>query len=186
MAPKEEKPKRKFKIAQKALETVAQEAMEKTANTLEKKGVKAPSPPKAAQPKKEETTVEEAKGAGATVTATTAAPKKRIFKIAAQQVVAPPPKPPSPKIENATFPILYNKSKTGKIQQWQVEVTLQKSGSAIILTQWGYKDGKLATSEKEITEGKNKGRSNETTPYQQAVSEAQSAWEKNLLSSIKK
>jgi ATP-dependent DNA ligase len=178
VAPREDKPKRKFKIAQKALEVIAKEAMEKTANTLEKKGVKAPSPPKAAEapkvPRAENKTKE------TTVTATVVTPKKRVFKIAAKTVVEPPvPKAPSPpKIEQASFPTLYTKSKTGKIQQWQVQVTLQKDGSATILTQWGYKDGKLASSEKEITEGKNKGKINETTPFQQAVSEAQSAWEK--------
>jgi DNA ligase-1 len=169
------KPKRKFKIAQGALEAASKEALEKTAETLEKKGVKPPSPSKVVEAPKQE---EARKVPSPVVTAISVTPKKRVFKIAAEKVVASPAKPPSPKIEKASFPILYNKSKTGKIQLWQIEVTLNKTGSATILTQWGYKDGKLATSEKELTEGKNKGKTNETTPFQQAVSEAQSSWEK--------
>ncbi len=196
VAPKPEKPKRAFKISQKTLEAVAQAALNRTDANLKKKGVKAPSPPKeppkpAEAPKQEETVV----------TVTTAPPKKRVYKLVAKKVVetappapppppppppapkapspkAPSPKAPPPKLEKATFAILYNKSKTGKTQQWQIEVNLNKSGTATIVTQWGYKDGKLASSEKEITEGKNKGKANETTPFQQAVSEAQSAWEK--------
>jgi ATP-dependent DNA ligase len=49
---------------------------------------------------------------------------------------------------------------------------------AIIITRRGYKDGKMQFDEKTITEGKNIGKKNETTPYQQAVAEAKSAWMK--------
>lgn len=170
-----QKPKRKFKVRESMLEKTAEKALEKTAEQLKanavvvpkQEAIKAPSPPK---------------NAVLTVTEGTAK-KKRVFKVRAAEVVAPakpptsPPTPP-PASTKAAFPILYTKSKTGKVQQWQIEVKQNGSGSATITTQWGYKDGKLAINEKEITEGKNKGKVNETTPYQQAVSEAQSSWEK--------
>ncbi len=44
----------------------------------------------------------------------------------------------------------------------------------------GIKDGKMVSQLTIIKEWKNIGRSNETTPYEQAVSEAQSAYEKQL------
>lgn len=183
-----EKPKRKFKVREDKLEQAAQKALEKTAEQLKANAVvvpkqeaikvaKAPSPPK---------------NAVLTVTEGTAK-KKRVFKVRAAEVVTPlaPAKPATPPVRaavkpptpppvstKAAFPILYTKSKTGKVQQWQIEVKQNANGTATMITQWGYKDGKLAINEKEITEGKNKGKSNETTPYQQAVSEAQSAWEK--------
>ena len=184
------KPKRKFKVREKTLEEAAAKALEATAERLEEKGVKPPVSSKANEPKPP------SPPKNVVISATTAtAKKKRVYKIKATEVIAPTPKAPTPKAptpkaptpkapspkadpSKVTFPILYTKSKTGRVQQWQIEVTKQANGSAMMFTQWGYKDGKLASSEKEITEGKNKGRSNETTPFQQAVSEAKSAWEK--------
>jgi DNA ligase-1 len=55
---------------------------------------------------------------------------------------------------------------------------LDENGVGIIETVHGYKDGKLQTGRRTITEGKNRGKKNETTPYQQAQLEAQSAWQK--------
>lgn len=181
----EQKPKRKYKLKATALETTAEKALEKTAEQLRANAVVAP---KQEAPKEATKATSPPKNAVVTVTEGTAK-KKRVYKIKAEEVVAPkkeeapaaappPPPPPPPASTNAAFPILYTKSKTGKVQQWQVEVKQNANGTATITTRWGYKDGKLATSEKEITEGKNKGKSNETTPFQQAVSEAQSAWEK--------
>jgi hypothetical protein len=159
-----EKPKRKFKVREAALEAISTKTLEKTKNQLKENKVVVPLKDSMSP-----------KNAVVTVTEGTAK-KKRVFKVRAEEVAAPT-KAPSP-VNKATFPILYTKSKTGKIQQWSTEVKKNANGTATITTQWGYKDGKLAVSEKDITEGKNKGKSNETTPFQQAVSEAQSAWEK--------
>lgn len=71
------------------------------------------------------------------------------------------------------LPTLYKKTSTGAIQQWSVEV----EGSTIIAT-YGQQGGKLQTARDTIAEGKNIGKSNETTPEQQAEAEAQSQWEK--------
>jgi len=86
---------------------------------------------------------------------------------------------------NGKFPVLYSKSKTGKTQVWQIEVIKSGDGpsaaggspSAIIRVTYGYEDGKQVVNEKEITKGKNLGKVNETTPYNQALLEAQSTWE---------
>jgi ATP-dependent DNA ligase len=46
------------------------------------------------------------------------------------------------------------------------------------VSEHGYEGTKIVVSERLIEKGKNIGRSNETTPMQQAVSEAQSSWNK--------
>jgi len=86
---------------------------------------------------------------------------------------------------NGNFPKLYSKSKTGKTQIWQIEVIKQSSGpaaagggeTALIRVSYGYLDGKTVVNEKEVTKGKNLGKKNETTPYQQALLDAQSTWQ---------
>ena len=71
------------------------------------------------------------------------------------------------------LPILYSRTSTGAIQQWKVEVL----GNQYRMVS-GQKDGKLVSSEWTIVEGKNLGRKNATTSEQQALSEAQSKWDK--------
>ena len=75
------------------------------------------------------------------------------------------------------FPMLFGTSTTGKVKQWCIQVH-ETSGGVIIRTQHGYEGGKIQTTEKTITEGKNIGKKNETTPLQQAISEARSLWQK--------
>jgi ATP-dependent DNA ligase len=69
------------------------------------------------------------------------------------------------------FPTLYARSKTGKIKEWLVTV----EGSTIIVMH-GQQGGKMTPQITPITEGKNIGKSNETTPEQQAKLEAGSKW----------
>lgn len=72
-----------------------------------------------------------------------------------------------------SLPTLYKKSaKTDAVQQWSVETT----DNTIFVTQ-GQVDGKMQTYET-VCEGKNIGRSNETSSTQQAQLEAKSKWEK--------
>lgn len=70
-----------------------------------------------------------------------------------------------------TFPTLYAKAKTGKIKQWVVSVV----DSTITVTH-GQVGGKQQTQTTVITEGKNIGKSNETTPSEQAYLEAKAKW----------
>ena len=79
-----------------------------------------------------------------------------------------------------TFPILYEKSTTGKTKHWEISVSGLKTGDATITVKYGADEDKERITEKTITEGKNIGKSNETTPYQQACSEAESTWKKKL------
>jgi DNA ligase-1 len=55
---------------------------------------------------------------------------------------------------------------------------IDRSGVGVIVTKHGYEDGKMVENERLVTVGKNIGKSNETTPVEQAVKEAQSDWNK--------
>ena len=71
---------------------------------------------------------------------------------------------------------LYALSSTGKVKMWKAEVI--KGDIALITYTFGYVDGKKQVQEKEITTGKNLGKSNETTPYEQACKDAESKADK--------
>lgn len=72
-----------------------------------------------------------------------------------------------------SFGPLYAIASTGKIKVWKADVT----DKGTLITTHGYLDGAMATDSKEI-KGKNIGKKNETTPYDQACSEAQSKMNK--------
>jgi DNA ligase 1 len=74
------------------------------------------------------------------------------------------------------YPVLYGKTKAGKIKEWSIKTVQFPGGSALIEMEHGLQGGKKIISQQSITEGKNIGKSNETTPYEQACSEAQSRW----------
>ncbi len=61
---------------------------------------------------------------------------------------------------------------------WEIYADRIPSGGAMIVTHYGLLDGKKQKAEEVISEGKNIGKANETSPYEQAVAEAQSQWEK--------
>ena len=72
--------------------------------------------------------------------------------------------------------ILYTKDSVGKIRVWKIEVVATPAG-ANINTERGIMGGAMVSNTKTITAGKNIGRSNETTPLEQATSEALSIWQ---------
>lgn len=78
-----------------------------------------------------------------------------------------------------TKPMLYSKSSTGKIQEWVIEVKKldNETDESVIIVKAGQQGGKKTTHKTIITKGKNIGRSNETTPFEQACKEALSKWE---------
>ena len=78
-----------------------------------------------------------------------------------------------------TFPILYKKTSTGAIQEWQVSVE-NIDGIATIINNYGQVDGKIQESKEQVLEGKNTGKTNETTALEQAELQAQSRWTKQL------
>ena len=77
----------------------------------------------------------------------------------------------------ASFPTLHGDSANGKTKVWSIQVT-EENGRGIIQTTRGFLGGKMQVNKKVISEGKNVGKKNETTPFQQAVLESQSAWTK--------
>ena len=80
------------------------------------------------------------------------------------------------------LPILYKKTNTGAIQSWEISVIENPDHSSAydIITTYGQINGKQQTTSDTIFEGKNIGRSNETTVEQQAKADATSKWEKQL------
>ena len=68
---------------------------------------------------------------------------------------------------------LYKKTATGAINRW----TMFVEGNCY-WTEFGKIDGVIQKSDKVYCNGKNKGRSNETTDEEQAILEANSAWNK--------
>lgn len=77
-------------------------------------------------------------------------------------------------------PTLYSVSSTGKVKEWTISVHSNPGGSATIMRRHGYMGAKIQEIEKVISEGKNIGKANETSPYEQAVSEALAMRQKRL------
>lgn len=72
-----------------------------------------------------------------------------------------------------THPTLYKRTSTGATQQWTISVD-----GATITKEYGQVGGALQIATDTIREGKNLGRSNATTPEQQAEAEALSQWQR--------
>jgi DNA ligase-1 len=73
------------------------------------------------------------------------------------------------------LPTLYGKSTNGKIKEWYISVLEMGDGTCYIETEHGYEGGKKQLDQRLVSEGKNIGRANETSIYEQACSEARSA-----------
>lgn len=78
------------------------------------------------------------------------------------------------------LPILYGKSTTGKIKVWKGSAFENADGSARYDIAHGYDGGKIQLDSREVCVGKNIGKSNETSPYKQALSEVKSHWNKKI------
>ncbi len=87
-----------------------------------------------------------------------------------------------------TFPTLYQKTNTGAIQQWTICVDNAETDVfskdykgehwAVITTEHGQVGGKLQTTSDTLKVGKNPGKANATSPYEQAFKEAEAKWTK--------
>jgi DNA ligase-1 len=75
------------------------------------------------------------------------------------------------------FPTLYGLSSKGITKVWSIEVEEVPAG-ALITVKHGQLGGKIQESPETIREGKNVGKANETSPFEQAVAEAESKWKK--------
>jgi DNA ligase-1 len=74
-----------------------------------------------------------------------------------------------------SFPKLYAQDKNGKIKVWAAAVLTDKSSATARITH-GYINGKQQMSLRDYNVGKNIGRSNETTPLAQCISETRRKW----------
>lgn len=86
-----------------------------------------------------------------------------------------------------TFPTLYKKTSTGKIQYWTISTSSQIGQMSdeeyapewgVITIRFGQIDGKEQLTNDTIAEGKNSGKKNATTAAQQAEAEALAKWQK--------
>lgn len=75
------------------------------------------------------------------------------------------------------LPTLFGLASNGKLKEWSVRAEEGEDNTGIIVTVHGYVDGKLQEDHK-TAHPKNVGRKNETTGFEQAVSQAKSAWNK--------
>ncbi len=75
---------------------------------------------------------------------------------------------------------LFGLTSKGKTKVWQVSVIALEDGTAAIDQEYGELGGKLQVNRKVVREGKNLGKTNETSPFTQACSEAQSKFTKKL------
>ena len=87
----------------------------------------------------------------------------------------------------ATFPELQGTATTGKTKMWSIRVFDRASCCAsttglvgVIETTHGYVDGKKQVNEKIISEGKNIGKKNETSPLQQCIAETKKKWQDKI------
>ena len=72
-----------------------------------------------------------------------------------------------------SLPVLFRKTSAGNLLMWGIETE-----GATIHTHHGHVGGAIQSSSDTVHEGKNLGRSNATTPEEQATAEAHAKWEK--------
>lgn len=75
------------------------------------------------------------------------------------------------------FDLLYGKDKNNKIKQWSIQVE-NKGEMSLVIYSYGQLGGKRTECSLTVSKGKNIGKRNETTHFEQACLEAQSKWTK--------
>jgi len=81
-------------------------------------------------------------------------------------------------VAKKAFPTLYAKASTGKVKIWEIWAEETAKGAEVV-TRYGYVGSdKIQETRVKVKSGKNIGRSNETAPFEQACSEAESKWNK--------
>jgi len=75
-----------------------------------------------------------------------------------------------------SFPALYGQDKSGKTKIWKASVHTNPDDTAYSLIEYGQLDGKLQTARRDVLQGKNIGKKNATTAFEQCVSETERKW----------
>jgi ATP-dependent DNA ligase len=83
--------------------------------------------------------------------------------------------------KSCIFNTLYSKDKSNRIQEWSIKVEHMGEYTDIIC-EYGMRGGKKITNVTQIKTGKNVGKSNETTHFEQGVKDAESKWNKKYKS----
>ena len=78
------------------------------------------------------------------------------------------------------YETLFNVDSKSHTRIWKLNVVQLDDGVHIIRA-YGVEDGKQTTVETIVTSGKNKGKSNETSPWEQATKQADALFEKQKL-----
>lgn len=79
---------------------------------------------------------------------------------------------------NGIFKTLYCKNDDGSINQWDIAVTSNPLVEGVITTKYGRVGGAIQTTVDVVKEGKNIGKKNATTAFEQAIKEAEAKWTK--------
>lgn len=80
-------------------------------------------------------------------------------------------------LEIKQFPLLYGIDKKNKIKEWNIKV-YKFEGYSELVYEYGYIGGKKTVYKQKIEIGKNIGKKNETSHFEQAILDAQSKWNK--------
>jgi len=80
----------------------------------------------------------------------------------------------------SNLPTLFGVSVKGKTKTWSIGTVAEPTGEVYNRIEHGYLDGKKQVDVTHYTAGKNIGKTNETTPFNQALKEAKSLWKKKL------
>lgn len=75
----------------------------------------------------------------------------------------------------AELPLLYSLSSKGKVKQWGIKV-YEREGEYHWISSHGYVGAKIVDEMSSAIKGKNIGKKNETSPEEQAISDASSKW----------
>jgi len=80
-----------------------------------------------------------------------------------------------------SYPTLYGHSTHGAVKVWNIRVeSVDAARAADIVITHGQEHGKQQETRRTVTSGKNIGRANATTPWTQALAEAEAFWQKKL------
>jgi DNA ligase-1 len=80
-------------------------------------------------------------------------------------------------MQEKVFDTLYGYDKKNKLKEWNIKVENNDTHS-VIITSYGQLNGKKTEAKVAVRNGKNIGKKNETTHYEQAILDAQSKWTK--------
>lgn len=75
-----------------------------------------------------------------------------------------------------SWPALYKKTTGGAVQTWRTWVETNDEGHGLIHTEYGLAHGQKQHAVDAVTDGKNPGKKNATTPLEQAIKETEAEW----------